>query len=410
MLAQPPQPPSRLAPYLLLGLIWPLALVGLWPFIWWVTHLSAQHGAVTAPWRISDFAMFFASGHAALSPEPGRVYIKHLLLAWEYRHVAGFHHVDPFVYPPPTLLLTAAVGAVGYWHAYLLWSAVLTLLSAIILRLARLPWWIIALTILSPAGLFSIMLGQLGLLSGCCFIASLLLIDTAPAVAGFLSALTIFKPQAALPAPIAIFARRRWSGVIAGLITVAALVLLSFIAFGPEIWRAYLRHGLASSGSLLTLPYPQPAFGPHYRGGFEYDEVSVFYMLRSLGLSLDAAILGQVLCAIGAIMACCFIWRREQGDYRLRIAITIFLGLLVTPYGFTQDMVGFSGAILLVIWQRGYLTISDVLLMIWPALIGASSAVLGVSLTPLVVLWAARRANAALRQDRIFTPDVSVAP
>jgi len=82
---------------------------------------------------------------------------------------------------------------------------------------------------------------------------------------------------------------------------------------------------------------------------------------------------------------------------------------MVPAYGFTQDMVGFTGAILLVIWQRGYLTISDALLMIWPALIGTSS-LLGVSLTPLVVLWAARRASAALRQDRIFTPGVSVAP
>ena len=405
-----PQTRSRLAPFLQLGLLWPLSLIALWPFIWWLTHLSAQHGAVTVPWRISDFAMFYASGHAALSPEPGRVYIKHLLLAWEYRHVAGYHHVDPFVYPPPTLLLTASLGSVGYWHAYLLWTAVLTLLSGTILRLVRLPWWVIALTILSPAGLYSIMIGQLGLLSGCCFIASLLLIDTRPVAAGCFSALTIFKPQAALLAPIAIVARRRWSAVIAGLLTLTALVLLSFIAFGPEVWRAYLRHGLSSSGSLLGLPYPQPAFGRHYHGGFEYDEVSVFYMLRSLRLSVDAAILGQALCAIGAILACCFIWRRDQGDYRLRVAITIFLGLLVTPYGFTQDMVGFSGAVLLVIWQRGYLTLGDILLMIWPAFIGPSSAVLGVSLTPLVVLWAARRVSATLRQNRMIAPGVAVAP
>ena len=62
-------------------------------------------------------------------------------------------------------------------------------------------------------------------------------------------------------------------------------------------------------------------------------------MLRSLSLSVDAAILGQALCAIGAI-----------------------------------------------------------------------SAVLGVSLTPLVVLWAARRVSAALREDRVFTQGVLVAP
>lgn len=384
-------PRHRLLPYILLGVLGPLSfIVVLWPFIWWLAQFSAKNPIV--PWRISDFAMFWASGHFAASVTPGRVYTRPLLLAWEYRHVLGYHHTDPFVYPPPTLLLTRLINFGGYWRAYLLWTIGLTTLSVMVLRAANLPWIVIGFAILNPTGLYTLMVGQISLLTGCCFVASLLLIDRAPIRSGIFSALTLFKPQIALLAPLAILTRKSWRGVIAGLVTVGAICLLTGAIFGSSLWLAYVTHGLQSSHKLLDLPYPRLAFGPNYRGGYEYAEVSVFYMLRSFGVTTTIAMASQAVSALAASALCWHLWRRDDGDPLLRVVITIFLGLLVTPYGFTQDMTAFSLGVILLIWRRGTLEIGDVMLLIWPGILGPTSAIMDASFTPIIVAWAIFRA------------------
>ena len=385
-------PRHRLLPYIMLGVLGPLSfIVVLSPFIWWLAHFSAMNPII--PWRINDFPMFWASGHFAASLTPGRVYTRPLLLVWEYRHVLGYHHTDPFVYPPPTLLLTRLIDFSGYWRAYLLWTIALTTLSVLILRIAHLPWIVIGFAILNPASFFTLMLGQISLLTGCCFVASLLLIDRAPIRSGVFSALTLFKPQIALLGPLAILARNNWRGVVAGLVVVGTICLLTWVIFGSSLWLAYVNHGLQSSHKLLDLPYPRPAFGPNYRGGYEYAEISVFYMLRSFGLKISSAMIGQTLSALGASMLCWRLWRREDIDPTIRVAITIFLGVLVTPYGFIQDLSAFSLGVLLLIWRRGTLEVGDVILLMWPGTLGLISQIIGATITPLVIAWALLRAH-----------------
>ncbi|MDE8343641.1 MAG: glycosyltransferase family 87 protein [Acidocella sp.] len=392
-------PRHRALPYIVLSVLGPISLmIILWPFIWWLAHVL-EAGQTPAPWH-SDFGMFWASGHFAVGAVPGQTYTRHLLFAWESQHVVGFRGKDPFVYPPPTLLLTRLIDVSGYWRAYLGWAVGLTGLSIAVLRIARLPWVMIAFTLLTPAALYDIMIGQFSALSSCCFVASLLLVDAAPARSGFFSALTLLKPQMALLAPIAILARRRWSAIIVGIIVVSLLCLLTTLAFGLDLWRGYFSHGLASSHNLLTLPYPRPNFPPHYRGGFEYGEISIFYSLRSFGLSFAMAMAGQMLAAILASVACWSLWRRDDVDPITRVAMTVFLGLLVTPYGFPQDMVAYSLGIILLVQRRGVLEVGDVLLLLWPALLIFSSEMLDRSITPLVILWALARAYRMLRQSR----------
>jgi hypothetical protein len=336
--------------------------------------------------------MFWASGHFAASLTPGHVYTRPLLLAWEYRHVLGYHHTDPFVYPPPTLLLTRLINFGGYWRAYLLWTIGLTALSVAVLRTARIPLLIILSTIATPACLYNILLGQLSLLIGSSFVSSLLLIDRAPTRSGIFSALTLFKPQIALLAPLAILTRKNWRGVAAGLLVVGAICLLTWAIFGVPLWVAYVTHGMRSSHKLLNLPYPRPAFGPNYGGAYEYDEISVFYMLRSFGLTTTIAMAGQAVSALAASALCWHLWRRDDGDPLIRVVITIFLGLLVTPYGFTQDMTAFSLGVILLIWRRGTLEIGDVMLLIWPGILGPISRTMDTSITPIIVAWAIFRA------------------
>jgi hypothetical protein len=398
--AAPRQP---LLPYIVLGVLGPLSFTAiLWPYIWWAHHI--QFGRKILPFPISDFAMFWGSGHFAARLKPEQIYQTASLFTWKIRHVAGPHHTDPFVYLPPTLLLTRLIDFGSYWQAYLSWTIGLTTLSAAALRTARLPWSIILFTILTPASLYNILLGQLSLLTGCCFVGSLLLIDRAPIQSGIFSALTLFKPQIALLAPLAIMAQKSWRGVAAGLAVVGMLCLLTLAIFGSPLWVAYVTHGMRSSHKLLALPYPRPAFGPNYRGGYEYDQISVFYMLRSCGFTTTSAMIGQALSAFGAGVLCWRLWRRDDSDPIIRVVITIFLGVLVTPYGFIQDLSAFSLGVILLIWRRGTMETGDVVLLMWPGILGLMSAIFDKSFTPLLVIWAIYRAHAISRQRGTEVP------
>ncbi|HQU01144.1 MAG TPA: glycosyltransferase family 87 protein [Acetobacteraceae bacterium] len=392
---------ARIRPYIVFGLLWPLTLVSIWPVIWWLTHLPVIHlpngRTILAPWQLNDFAMYYTSGHFALSSAPQRVYLPQIMLHWEHQHVPFDHSPDPFIYPPTTLLLTGIFAHLSYWPAYLSWTTSLVGLSAMSLRLAKLPWRVIIAALLSPAAIFTIFLGQLSVVSGSFFVAALLLIDMAPASAGILSALTIFKPQAALLAPLAILARKQWGGVACGIVVALTIFGITAAIFGGATWQFFLDDGLASSRYLMQLPFPQHWAASQKPGGYEYAQISVFFMLRSLGFSFDNAWIGQVLITISAISVTWIIWRRHDVDPMIRVVLTIFLGLLVTPYIFDNDMFVFSLGVILMIWHRRALAMGDVILLIWPGIAVQVSYLLDTSITPLFVIWAAYRAFGMLQ-------------
>jgi hypothetical protein len=395
-------PNARIGPFLLLGALWPLTLVSIWPVIWWLCHLPVIHlpngRTALAPWQLNDFAMYYTSGHFVLSAAPQKVYMPQIMLHWEHQHVPFDHSPNPFIYPPTTLLLTGIFAGLSYWPAYLSWTISLVGLSAMSLRLAKLPWWVIIAALLSPAAIFTIFVGQLSILSGSFFVAALLLIDVAPASAGILSALTIFKPQAALLAPLAILVRKRWGGVASGIMVAAVVLGITAAIFGGATWQFFLNDGLASSRYLMQLPFPRHWAASQRPGGYEYAQISVFFMLRSLGLSFNNAWIGQVLSAISAISVTWIIWRRNDIDPVIRVVLTIFLGLLVTPYIFNDDMFSLTLGVILMIWRRRALEVGDVILLIWPGISVQATYLLDIGITPMFVIWAAYRALGILHR------------
>jgi hypothetical protein len=380
-------------PYIALIVLVPISMINLWSAIWWLWqwHLlpSGTHGLT--PWKLNDFGMFWAAAHFSASPVPAEVYDIHRLLNWENLYIPSGDNIAPWLYPPPTLLLMRLISHLSYWRAYAVWTIGLSIISIVALRLARLPFWVIIVAMLSPAALYNLMLGQISVYSGAFFVASLMLINILPANSGALSALTIFKPQAALLAPIAILAQRKRRGLIAGLLTVSILCILTFFWFGPSVWTAYFNRGLHSSSALIGLPYPRQEFGPNYLGNFEYAEISVFFMLRSFGIDQSAAMAGQVVVSIGAIVVNFILWNRKDLDPIARVVVTIFLSLLVTPYGFPQDMFAYSLGIIIMIWQRKSLEFSDIILLFWPSFLIFGSRLTHTNLTPVFVVWAIYR-------------------
>ena len=114
-------------------------------------------------------------------------------------------------------------------------------------------------------------------------------------------------------------------------------------------------------------------------------------MLRSFGLGLSVAYTVQI---VSALIAAGLTWRlwRTEGDATRRVALTVCLSLLVTPYGFTYDMTAYSAVLAMLAAQRGWrIGVSDAFFWLWPGLCPVVVMKTGLLLTPLVVTMAVVR-------------------
>lgn len=72
-----------------------------------------------------------------------------------------------------------------------------------------------------------------------------------------------------------------------------------------------------------------------FPGHYEMMGSSVFWMLRSLSLSVPASYAGQAMVSLGCMGLGWGLWRREAAN---RLVAGAALTLLASPYGFTGDM------------------------------------------------------------------------
>jgi hypothetical protein len=161
-------------------------------------------------------------------------------------------------------------------------------------------------------------------------------------------------------------------------------VALVTVFAGVGVWRGYFGEGLAVSRIVLqALP---PA------AGYEKFGVSVFWALRVVGVGLGDSYAAQVVAAVVSAGVGGWVWWRGWGDLTSRMAVTVFCSLLATPYGYTDDMVGYSVALAALAARRGWrIDVVDALLFLWPALCPVVFMRTGVLLTPLVVAVAGLR-------------------
>jgi hypothetical protein len=115
-------------------------------------------------------------------------------------------------------------------------------------------------------------------------------------------------------------------------------------------------------------------------------------MLRSFGAGLAGAYAGQAAAAALAAALTWRLWRRGDADPLRRMAVTVFLALLATPYGYTDDMVAWSVALAALAWRRGWrIGLLDVLFWLWPAIGPEVFNRTGLLFTPLVTIAAVAR-------------------
>ncbi|EKN00500.1 glycosyltransferase family 87 protein [Acidocella sp. MX-AZ02] len=323
-----------------------------------------------------DFAVFWSAGRLARQGSFDLLY-DHQRFNIAAQALLGVHgYIEHFLYPPPFLPVLGTLSFLPFECAALVWAVGFWALAAWMLRRAGYSWLVILITLLSPAALFSLQIGQVGIIGDALLVSGLTLAATAPARGGALLGILAVKPQVGILVPFALLAQKRWRALVAFAVVVVALSLLSLAWFGTGPWYSFLAQDPREARSMIA-----PAFDPHSFPGLG---VSLFWMARSFGAGFGLAQAMQALLAVACVLAL-FLWRRRL-DFVGRV---VLLSLLASPYDFVYGMVGYSLILAQSAQNRHWrIGILDALLFLWPGLCLVISIATGHELTPLIVLAA----------------------
>jgi alpha-1,2-mannosyltransferase len=274
----------------------------------------------------TDFASFWNAARLALAGEPLIPYDIQAF-AKAQQEAMGPIPFYAFFYPPSFLLLLAPLGALPYLAAL---AAFLGLSFALVVYAAsRIVPTRVALLTLAAAPAFFIALGHgqnAFLLAGLLGLG-LVLLDRRPIAAGLLIAAASIKPQLGLLIPVALLCGGYWRALIAAGLGTLGLAGLTGVAFGPEIWQAFLDQMPAASATMRDGLVPWGKM------------VTVYAALRVLDAGEVAGLVLQAAVSLAALVMVALVWRdRAPACAPLRYAILIAAIPLAAPVALDYDM------------------------------------------------------------------------
>ena len=307
----------------------------------------------------TDFSNIYAGGTYVLDGQPGTAFDPPSQHA---RQQMIFGKDTPFYgwcYPPFLLFVAAALALLPYAGALAVWqiSTMLLYLGMLwsILRfapsrdsdgrlLARDPMWLL-LAVAFPAVFVNLGHGHNGFLTAALIGTALLALDRKPVIAGILLGLMSYKPQFGVMIPLVLIVTGRWRAFASASVTVLALVLISTLAFGADVWRMMID----------ALPFTREVVLE--QGGTGWHKIqSVFSWARMWGASVPFAYAAQasITVALGAALA--WLWRSDA-SYRLKAAALPIASILATPYSLDYDLMALAPAIAFLAvegYERGF--------------------------------------------------------
>ena len=360
--------------------------------MWSLAALAASFGGLAFLWVTSDglndyqgrplgtdFSNVYAAGTYVLDGRPQAPYD---LPAQHAREQAIFGAQTPIYgwhYPPFFLFIAAALAWMPYTFALVVWQAVTLALYFLAMRAilahalnAPSPLWgdgrgegdqnsryssvpphptalhavdlsstgrgevghlWLLLALAFPAVFINIGHGHNGFLTAALLGFALVLLDRRPIAAGILFGLLAYKPQFSLLIPLVLMASGRWRAFGVAAATVAALVLVSTLAFGPKVWSAFL------DSTYLTRVVVLEA------GDTGWHKIqSVFSWVRMWGGSIPLAYAMQG--AVTAALAGSLVWLwRSRASFALQAAALCIAVIVATPYSLDYDMMVLAPAI-----------------------------------------------------------------
>jgi hypothetical protein len=286
-----------------------------------------------------DFLNFWMYGRAATSDQP-----------WAWYDLETYHRAldallgpgypgQNWSYPPSIMLLAAPFGRMGYLPALAL-GTVFGLLT--FLAVAWRQGWnsrVLLAALASPAAYFCLITGQSAFLTAAILSAIFYLLDRRPFLAGLLIATLTLKPHIGLLFPLVLAASGRWRVFGAATLGTIAIALATAALFGTESWIVFLREGIPTQN--LVLVDAAGLAGPFYP--------TIFMNLHSAGWSYGAAMAVQILFALFAVGALCWVFRRyRDADPYLLLLLFVACTATALPYLLIYDTLPMTlGALLL---------------------------------------------------------------
>jgi hypothetical protein len=276
----------------------------------------------------TDFLSFWTTGH--MLHAHGAVYDVAAHVAAQRAYFAQTDAYTAFFYPPVFLPFCWPLGFLGYFPALGLWLAATgaAYLFAVRQWLRRLPVGqpLVVLFAAFPPVLITITHGQTSFLVAALLGLGALTVRERPWLAGALFGLAVIKPQFGLLVPLVLLLTREWRVIAGAVIAAALLAILATLAFGPQVWAAWLH-----VGSTAQLAMDDGAVG--------YEKMQSLFaaaMLVGAPLGLAYALQGVLTLAVVAAVA----WASRGRRYDLSLAALMLAGApLATPFVLDYDMV-----------------------------------------------------------------------
>ena len=249
-----------------------LALIAFSSFcVLWVQWQMATPGVSKLS---GDFVSYWTAGRLALAGHAVDAYHKtpHFLAqAALHGDPDGWGYVA-FFYPPFFLLACAGFALLGYFPALCLWLATTFTGYALALRgllpkslPERRQAWVLFLGY--PAVMVNAGFGQNGFLSTALLGGAAVFLERRPELAGLCLGCLAYKPQLGIIVPLALAVAGRWRCFAVASVTVLALAVAATVAFGTDIWPAFVadmahaRHDWMEPANPLYLKYLATVFG-----------------------------------------------------------------------------------------------------------------------------------------------------
>jgi hypothetical protein len=349
-----------------------------------VALLVTAHGIVDAAGRPlgTDFANIYAAGKLALAGEPGLAY------DWPAHHamqktISGRDDIPYYGwhYPPAFLLVAAALAALPYLGALLVYqAATLAAYLVVVRRIAGRPEaWLPALAF--PAVFVNLTHGHNGFITAALLGGALLVLDRRPLLAGALIGCLAYKPQLGLLVPLVLAVTGRRRVIAAAAATVLAIAALTWVLFGADVFVAFW-HSLPMTQRVVLEGAP----------GFHKIQ-SVYAALRQLGVPGTLANVAQMATTLLVAAALVALWR-SAAAFELKAAALLIGCVLATPYVLDYDLMVLAPAIAFLAahalrqgfapWELSLL----VVLWVLPLVARPLAELTAVSLTPPLLLAA----------------------
>jgi len=283
--------------------------------------LRDGHGHIIA----NDFIDVYTAGVLANTGHAASVYDWHAHHVAETAIAGAFPGYYGWHYPPQFLFIAMVLARLPYFVAFGLW--VVATLPLFVLAVARIAndnkARLIALAF--PAMLLDVYVGQNGFVSAALIGAVLLTMEDRPWRSGIFLGLLAYKPQFGILFPFVLIAAGQWRVIASATLTLALIALVSTLAFGSQIWIAFLHSVPVTTQMILA--------GGH--AGWNKLQ-SVYGFVRWLGGSDRAAWGAQIAMIVGACAVLIALWR-SNASFALKAAALATATMLATPYCYIYD-------------------------------------------------------------------------